>query len=46
MRVANLFDTDYAARLGSALVDGGGSRFLYRNLGVPRTLSARYSYAF
>jgi len=46
VRVQNLFDTDYAARLGSAPVDGGTSRFLYRNLGVPRTASVRYSYAF
>ncbi len=46
VRVQNLFDTDYAARLGSAVVDGGTSRFLYRNLGVPRTASVRYTYAF
>ena len=46
VRVQNLFDTDYAARLGSAPVDGGTNRFLYRNLGVPRTASVRYSYAF
>jgi vitamin B12 transporter len=46
VRVQNLFDTDYAARLGSAPVDGGTSRFLYRNLGVPSTASVRYSYAF
>ncbi len=45
-RVQNLFDTDYAARLGSAVVDSGTSRFLYRNLGVPRTASVRYTYAF
>ena len=46
VRVQNLLDTDYSARLGSAPVDGGTNRFLYRNLGVPRTASVRYSYAF
>lgn len=46
LRLQNLFDKDYAARLGSAPKDGSTSRFLYRNLGVPRTASVRYSYAF
>lgn len=46
LRLQNLFDKDYAARLGSAPKDGSSSRFLYRNLGVPRTVSVRYSYAF
>ncbi|NQE60623.1 TonB-dependent siderophore receptor [Caulobacter sp. RHG1] len=46
LRVQNLFDENYAARLGSAPKDGSTSRFLYRNLGVPRTAHVRYSYAF
>ena len=46
LRLQNLFDEDYAARLGSAPKDGSTSRFLYRNLGVPRNVGVRYSYAF
>ncbi|WP_454759532.1 TonB-dependent receptor plug domain-containing protein [Caulobacter segnis] len=46
LRLQNLFDKDYAARLGSAPKDGSTSRFLYRNLGVPRNVGVRYSYAF
>ena len=47
-RVENLFDEDYATRVNSALVDltTTGERFLYRFLGVPRTLHVSYAYSF
>lgn len=47
LRVENIFDADYAARVGSALVDGSTAvRFLYASRGAPRGAHLRYSYAF
>jgi len=45
LRVENLFDKEYATRLGSAVADAGG-RFLYANRGVPRTLHVNYGVRF
>lgn len=46
-RIENLFDTEYAARLGSAFVHGSSTvRFLYASRGAPRAGHLRYSYAF
>ena len=48
LRVENLFDTDYATRLRSAVRAGSvpATRFLYRNQGAPRTGYLTYSYQF
>lgn len=46
-RLENLFDTDYATRLGSTFVDGSTTtRFLYASRGAPRAGYLRYSYGF
>ncbi len=46
LRVENLFNADYATRVRSAALAGSttGPRFLYRNLGAPRTAFLNYSY--
>jgi outer membrane cobalamin receptor len=46
VRVENVFDEVYATGLGTAQRDVDGSNYTYWNLGVPRTLSVRYSYKF
>ncbi|MFZ5718826.1 MAG: TonB-dependent receptor plug domain-containing protein [Pseudomonadota bacterium] len=45
-RVENVFDEDYATRINSAPIDLSPQRFLYRFLGVPRTLHVSYAYSF
>ncbi|SNR92059.1 MULTISPECIES: TonB-dependent siderophore receptor [unclassified Azospirillum] len=45
VRLENLFDEEYATRLGSAAADAGG-RFLYGYRGVPRTLHVNYGVHF
>jgi len=45
-RLENAFDEGYATRVGSALADLSTQRFLYRFLGVPRTLHVSYAYSF
>lgn len=45
LRAQNLFDKNYATRLGQAQRDTGGN-FLFRRLGVPQTVYVNYSYAF
>lgn len=44
LRIENLFDETYATGLGNAFRDAGGGRYTYWNLGVPRTVSLRYTY--
>jgi outer membrane cobalamin receptor len=46
IRLENLFDRQYATSLGTAERDSDGSDYTYWNLGVPRTLQARYTYRF
>ena len=45
-RLENVFDEDYATRVNSAPSDLSTQRFLYRFLGVPRTLNVSYAYSF
>ncbi len=44
-RLENAFDEDYATSVGRGTRDTGGF-YAYRNLGMPRTLHATYSYSF
>jgi outer membrane cobalamin receptor len=48
LRVENVFDTEYATRIRSAVRTGSSpsTRFLYRNLGAPRTGYLTYGYSF
>ncbi len=48
LRVENLFDTDYATRIRSATYSDSETeeRFMYRNLGAPRTAFLNYTYSF
>ena len=48
LRVENLFDTDYATRVRSAVLAGSvpATRFMYRNVGSPITGFLNYSYTF
>jgi vitamin B12 transporter len=46
IRVENLFDKQYASLLGTTQRDADGSDYTYWHLGVPRTLSIRYSHQF
>jgi outer membrane cobalamin receptor len=46
VRLENAFDRQYATSLGTAERDSDGSDYVYWNLGVPRTLQARYTYKF
>lgn len=46
LRIENVFDEVYATGLGTAQRDVDGGNYTYWNLGVPRTLSVRYSYKF
>ena len=47
LRVENLFDTDYATRVRSAVLSGSApTRFMYRNVGSPVTGFLNYSYTF
>jgi len=47
-RVENLFDTDYATRIRSAVRAGSAppTRFMYQNQGAPITGFLNYSYSF
>lgn len=45
-RLENALDEDYATRVNSAPADLSTQRFLYRFLGVPRTLHVSYAYSF
>lgn len=45
-RVENVLDRRYATRVNSAVADLSTRRFLYRFLGVPRTLHVSYDYSF
>lgn len=46
VRLANIFDTQYATGLAKGTSDADGSSYTYWNLGLPRTLEARYRYTF
>jgi outer membrane cobalamin receptor len=46
LRLENVFDRQYATGLGTAESDVDGSTYTFANLGVPRTLEARYTYKF
>jgi outer membrane cobalamin receptor len=46
LRLENAFDRKYATGLGTAESDVDGSTYTFSNLGVPRTLEARYTYKF
>lgn len=46
VRLANVFNTEYATALGRATADADGSSYTYWHLGTPRTLEARYRYTF
>jgi outer membrane cobalamin receptor len=42
--IGNLFDKEYATRLGTASRDDGSGSYAYWNLGAPRTFQLRYGY--
>jgi len=46
LRLANVFDIQYATGLAKGTSDADGSSYTYWNLGLPRTLEARYRYTF
>ncbi|HEX3836049.1 MAG TPA: TonB-dependent receptor [Steroidobacteraceae bacterium] len=46
LRLQNIFDRNYATGLGTAESDVDGSTYTFEDLGVPRTLEARYTYKF
>jgi vitamin B12 transporter len=46
VRLENVFDRQYATALSTAERDSDGSFYTYGDLGVPRTLEARYTYKF
>jgi len=46
LRLANVFNTEYATALGRAPTDADGSSYTYWHLGAPRILEARYRYSF
>src|SRR5690606_34010066 len=46
VRIENALDERYATSLARGFRDVGGAAYLYRNLGMPRTLHASYSYRF
>lgn len=46
LRVENLFDTEYANRVGSAFRDADGSPYRVDNLGLPRNIQLRYRFRF
>ena len=46
VRLANVFDTEYATALARGTRDADGSSYTYWHLGVPRTFEARYRYDF
>jgi len=45
-RLENLFDESYATSLARGTRDISGNSYVYRNLGMPRTFHANYSYQF
>ncbi len=46
LRLANVFNTEYATGLAKGTADADGSSYTYWHLGLPRTLEARYRYGF
>lgn len=44
LSIGNLFDRQYATRLGTASRDLGGASYAYWHLGSPRTAQLRYTY--
>jgi outer membrane cobalamin receptor len=46
VRLANVFDTEYATALAKGTRDADGSAYTYWHLGVPRNFEARYRYDF
>ncbi len=46
VRLENAFGEEYAASLGRAFVDVGGSSYPYENLGTPQTVHISYGYQF
>jgi vitamin B12 transporter len=44
LSIGNLFDREYATRLGTASRDVGGASYAYWHLGSPRTAQLRYTY--
>jgi len=44
--IRNLFDEQYATRLGHGTTDLGGNAYTVWNLGLPRTFQVRYTYNF
>ena len=46
LRLSNLLNTTYAVALGKGVSDADSSSYTTWNLGLPRTLSARYIYKF
>lgn len=46
LRLENITDTRYATAIGTAIEDRSGNSYLYRNLGMKRTLHLGYRYQF
>ena len=46
VNLQNVFDEEYATRLGSARRDDGSGLFITERLGVPRTYGVSYTYEF
>jgi outer membrane cobalamin receptor len=46
LRLENVFNRQYATGLGTAETDADGTLYTFEDLGVPRTLEARYTYRF
>src|SRR5690606_14892718 len=46
VRLENALDETYATSLGRGFRDAGNVPYVYRNLGMPRSLHATYSYRF
>lgn len=46
LRLSNVFNAVYATSLGKGVTDADGRSYTYWNLGLPRTLQARYAYKF
>jgi outer membrane cobalamin receptor len=46
LSIVNLFDRQYSTSLGTGVGDTDGSDYVYGNLGIPRTLTGRYTYKF
>jgi vitamin B12 transporter len=46
LKVENVFDTEYATRVGQTTPDAGGPAYVFWNLGMPQTVHASYTYEF